>query len=574
MSKKKEKDYNQIQKSLESDNQVETLSLSKAIAQGRKDPVFFGEFFLGLQFHPAQKIWLWTTTKTKIREAHELAVVTNTPIPPLEDMLEHNFLKNILCPSNRFGKTFVTAVKHIWYCFYKIGAQGTPDQMDDIRYATLNLSPHSMQVDAAYRYVIDILNSKFIYQWEGKSIRNKCRIQRFLIDHKQVKREITFQNNSTIKGAPTGDDQASSLAGTQFFYISYDEAPQSNHLREELPAKIQSRLIDSGGPLDIIGTPEVDKPSHAYYNRIARHGLVLEKGFFTLQGRLIDNIFIGKEERTTVLEAIRQTDPEKYRQVAFGEFITTGAKLFDTAVIDNIWNEKQMIMQGQRDRLYLISVDWGFSDTGDPTVIKILDITDMVGCKDPSKNQVYYEMVYSEIIKGGSPYEALAKLRLLQRDFNDARIIHDSSGMGGVMIKKMLRELHVQHVYDFAIAKKAKEEMLFLTVRALTYGRKYHHDGKGKVIEEVPLYGKLRSFYDAILEEQMGNYRVDDKKLEQDHVISLGMALWYMERKFSGHQTKMFNLNILATTPEQILNVPNSKIKTKSFNIIERHITN
>lgn len=570
----KKKDYSKIQRALEAEDQVEALSFSKAIAQGRKDPVFFGEFFLGLEFHAAQKIWLWTTTKTRIKDAYDLAVATDQNIPPLAELLEHNFLKNILCPSNRFGKTFVTAVKHIWYCFYKIGAQGTPDQLKDMRFATLNLSPHSMQVDAAYRYVIDILNSKFIYKWEGKSIRNQCRIGSFLVDHKQVKREITFQNGATIKGAPTGDDQASSLAGTQFFYISYDEAPQSNHLRAELPAKIQSRLIDSGGPLDIIGTPEVDKPSHAYYNRIARHGLVLEKGFFTLQGRLTDNVFIGDKEKETVLEAIKQTDPEKYRQVAFGEFVTTGSKLFDTAVIENLWNEAEMLTQGMQNRQYLMGIDWGFSDTGDPTVIKIFDITEMKGCKNPKENKVYYEMVFSEVIKGGSPYEALARVRILQQEFNDAQIIHDSSGMGGVMIKKMLRELHVQHLYDFAIAKKAKDEMLFLAVRAMTFSRKYHYGDKGKIIEEVPQYGKIRSFYDTILEEQLGNYRMDDKKLEQDHVIAFAMPIWYMEKKFAGHQTKVFNLNVLASTPDQILKTPHSNIKTKSFNITERHITN
>ena len=320
------------------------------IARGRKDPILFGQEMLGLQFHDSQKIWLWITTKTQIRKAVELAIKEEIQLPLIEDYKtaldidaivkifeNHDFLKNVLCPSNRFGKTFVTAVKHCWYNFYKIGMHGDPKQIRTARYSTLNISPHSLQVDAAYRYIIDIFQDKFVYWWDGKRVRNNCRIKSFLKSYKQQKREILFTNNAYVKGVPTGEDQASSLAGTQFFYISYDEAPQSLHLRDELPAKIQSRLIDSGGPMDIIGTPEVDKPSHAFYFRIVKKGLKIEDGFFTLLGTLMNNVFIRDEEKNKVLQSIRETDEEKYRQVAFGDFISTGAKLFPTPVIEQMF---------------------------------------------------------------------------------------------------------------------------------------------------------------------------------------------------------------------------------------------
>lgn len=562
---------------------TEAMDLAKAIAKGRNDPVFFGEYFLGLHFHAAQKVWLWMTTKTRILEAFELARLENIPLPRFEGLEVHPFLKNILCPSNRFGKTFVTAVKHIWYCFYKIGVTGRPDYVRDTRYATLNISPHSLQVDAAYRYIVDIFDSKLIYLWEGARMRNICKIRPFLVDHKSTKREIHFANNSMIKGVPTGEDQASSLAGTQFFYISYDEAPQSLHLRNELPAKIQSRLIDSGGPLDIIGTPEVDKPSHAYYQRIVKYGFELKEGFFTLGGKLADNIFLGTEEKEKALESIRQTDPQKYRQVAFGEFITTGAKLFDTVVINKFFDDRlRSLTAGVPDHDYIMGVDWGFADTGDPTVIKIIDYTE-VRLADKNETDrvgmVFYKIVYSEEIKGGNPYEVFAKVRLLQEWFNNCRVIHDSSSLGGVIIKKLLRELNVQHLTDFSIARSPKDEMLFLLVMAMNYGRKPVKTEDEKVIETVAEYGKIRSFVDPVMEEQLCNYRIDDKKLEQDHVMALGMPIWWLERRYSGQKTKVFNLNILASKPEQILSVPKKNlsdtttaIKTKTFNIKERII--
>lgn len=568
--------HRKILSEFDTEEQARAITMAKAIARGRKDPVFFGEYFLGLRFHDLQKIWLWLTSKTQIEKAYELAMVIGYPLPTLGQLLNHPFLKNVLCPSNRFGKTFCTSVKHIWFNFYKIGVSGNPRFIHDTRYSTLNISPHSLQVDAAYRYIIDIFQNKLIYTWEGNKIRNNCLISDFLVDHKQIRREIIFANNATIKGVPTGEDQASSLAGTQFFYISYDEAPQSMHLRNELPAKIQSRLIDSGGPLDIIGTPEVDRPSHAYYQRITKQGLNLEEGFFTLTGKLKDNIFIGQEERTKTLEAIRQTDPAKYRQVAFGDFITTGAKMFDGHWIQNLWADIPMMTTGLQGRSYILSADWGFSDTGDPTVFYVIDYTRLRELKRNNSTDLY-RIVYREHHKGKSPYEVLARLRVLQDAFNGAQIIHDASSMGGVMIKKMLREIHVNNIYDFTITKSGKDnrkdEMLFLLARSMSFGRKIAQSEDGKIIDVNLNYGKIKSYLIPELEEQLGNYRVDDKKLEQDDVMALGMAIWYLERKFSGHQVKVFDLNILSDVPEKILTIPSDvNIKTNILDIKERSI--
>lgn len=570
------KSYNELMRGLDAEEKSGVLSATKAVAIGRRDPVFFGEYFLGVQFHSAQKVWLWLTTKTQIKKAVELAIKEGIPLPNEAQLLEHPFLKNVLCPSNRFGKTFITAVKHIWYNFYKIGVSGPPEYVKDTRYATLNISPHSLQVDAAYRYIVDIFSDKLIYEFEGKKVRNICKIKNFLVDERKIKREVVFANHAMIKGVPTGEDQASSLAGTDFYYISYDEAPQSLHLREELPAKIQSRLIDSGGPLDIIGTPEVDKPSHAYYQRIVKHGMLLENGFFTLTGKLADNIFIGSEERDRTLEAIRQTDPAKYRQVAFGEFITSGAKLFDNAWISRLWANVPMLQAGISGRHYIIGADWGFSDTGDPTVFYVIDYTRLITDKVNNRpNTIYYYIVHRESIKGGSPYDVLARLRILQDSFNNAKIIHDASSMGGVMIKKMLHEINVQHLYDFSTAKQGnnrKDEMLFLLARAMSFGSKVELDSENRSIEVNPNFGKIRSYLIPELEEQLGGYRMDDKKLANDEVMSLGMAIWYLEKKYTGHQVKVFDLNILSSDPEKVLMIPNTKIKNKTLDVRERKI--
>lgn len=574
---KADKNYNLMAKEMSAADKLDSFPIVKAIALGRKDPVFFAEYFLGVRLHDKQKIWLWITTKTQIEKAYDLALAIGTPLPSLEDLLAHPFLKNILAPGNRFGKTVVTAFKHIWYCFYKIGATGGPEEILDTRYTTLNISPHTLQVDALYNYVVDIFADRFIFTdpETKKKVRNNCKIKNFLVDHRQTKRELVFSNNSKIKGMPTGEDQASGIAGTNYFYISYDECPQSLHLQEELAGKIQSRLIDTGGPLDLIGTPEVDKPSHTYYHRIVKYGLNLEKGFFTMLGGLVSNTFLGKEEKESTLESIRQTSPEKYRQVAFGDFIISGAKMFDSGAINRLWQGEYALPMGIGGRRYMLSADWGFSDTGDPTVFYVVDFTKLLDCltqkiKEP-KEPIYF-IVYRESIKGGSPYDVLARARTLQDSFNDADFIHDSSSMGGVIIKKMLHELNMRHMHDFGMLRSPKDEMLFLLSRAMNYRRKTILDKDGKMKEEYIDFGKIRSYPIPELEEQLGNYKLDDKKIEQDEVMSLGMAIWYLEKKLANHITRVFDLNILANDPEDVLRVPGEKKESKVISINQNKI--
>lgn len=572
--------YSELFKSLPDERKNQALDLARTIALGRNDPVYFGEKILGLRFHEKQKIWMWLTTKTQIDRAIELAGIIGYALPATEDLKAHDFLKNILCPSNRFGKTFLTAVKHIWYNFYKIGMTGEPKTIALARYSTLNLSPHSLQVDAMYRYVVDFFEETFVYEWpanSGNKMRNNCLIKDFLVDRQQQKRELIFANSSRIKGAPTGDDQASSIQGTDYFYISYDECPQSIHLREELPAKIMSRLIDSGGPLDLIGTPEVDKPSQQYYSRIVKHGLKLKEGWFTLLGSLDENTFIGTENKEKSLESIRTTDPDKYRQVRYGEFVSSGGKLFPNVVIEKLWEGHALsALDGHR---YLGVADWGFSDSGDPTVIYVFDFTELLLDKEdfiryygPGKSP-HARVVFRERIKGGSPYEALARIRMLQDEYNDMEFLHDASSMGGVMIKKMLRELRVRHIHDFTMDPTSKEEMLFLTARALSFGRKTSRDEEGRVIEKTEDFGKIRSFLIPELEEQLGTYKMDDKRIEQDEVMAFSMGVWYIEKKLVKNRIPVYDFNILARRPEDIIRVPNRKeIKTRIINLKEKHI--
>ncbi len=568
-----------------SDDQKQFLTSVRA---GRQDPVFFAEELLGIELHAGQKVWLWMTTGTQRDKAYELGLTLNNDNRKLwasrsdfDKIIEDNpdFSKNILVPSNRWGKTLVTSVKHIWYNFYKIGVRTKdPDQWSEVRCGTLNLSPHSNQCQAGYEYVLDILFSKFVYTINGISKRNHCKIADFYVSDNQQKRMIFFKNGTFYKAVPTGEDQASSLAGNPYLYISYDECAQSIHLKAELPAKIMSRLIDFGGPLDLVSTPEVDKPSHQYFYHIAKLGLTNSEGWWTLVGMISDNVFLGEKEVKTVIDAIRMTDPMKFRQVAYGEFITTGKKMFDAILIERLW-DSDVPRIPEYEHKYLIWADWGFSDTGDPTVFYVLDYTDVDNwLKKPISERrnaqaPRYRICYRESIRGGSPFAVLARARELQRTWNGGIFGHDSSSMGGVIIKKMLREMDMHNLVDFTSSGGDKSDMLFCMIVVMSAARVATLDPDGKVIEKNPDFGRLRGYYISELEEQLGNYQynpekgVTDKRIEQDDVMCLGMALWYLERKIMKNDIKMVNFNPLAPSVDKIFSEKDAK------NLIVHNIT-
>ena len=559
----KDEPIEKIMKSLTPEQQ----EFLEKVRAGKKDPVYFAYHLLGVELHPKQKVWLWVTTKTNLQEAMELGIQMKLwDETKFKILMQKNpeMLRNVLVPSNRWGKTLVTSIKHLYYNFYKIGVQGDPKHIAQTRCGTLNLSPHSNQADAAYQYILDILFSKFTYRAMEKneagdevmvSKVNKCLIGDFYVGDNQQKRTVVFKNGTSFKAVPTGEDQASSIAGMRYLYISYDECAQSLHLKAELPAKILSRLIDFGGTLDLISTPEVDKPSHQYFFHIAKLGLEGDDGWFTLIGNLMDNIFIGAKERDAVANSIRQTDPAKYRQVVYGEFVTTGKKMFDSIVIERLWDEEVPRLPAL-NRTYLLAVDWGFADTGDPTVMYVIDFTPMkLPNGEIAKNR--YRIAYREAIRGGSPFTVIARVRMLQREWNGAKLIHDSGNMGGVMIKKMLAELGVNDVIDFS-ASGDKSDMLFCLLVALTDGRRVEYGVEGQVIEKNPEFGRIRAYYIQELEEQMGNYQynpdkgVSDKRIEQDDVMALGMGIWWLERKHNRSIVKMGDFNPLANDLKNI----------------------
>lgn len=559
---------------MENDEKIEGL-----IRRGRLDPVLFAEDLLGVSLHDGQKMFLWLTTHTGKKKCFKLGVGMGmwATAPEFEKLWALPMKRNILVPANRWGKTVVLSVKHIWTDFYKIGIVGDPEIVASKRCGSLNLSPHSNQVTASFDYIVEILESRFVWNEKGRSKRNRCRIGWFLSGYQRTQRRITFSNNTTWAGIPTGEDQGGSLAGTTYLYVSYDECAQSLHLRAELPAKILSRVIDVNGAVDLVSTPEVDKPSHQYYMQIVKKGQHREDGWFAMVGKMSDNTFLSADEMELASESIKKTDPIKWRQVFLGEFVAGGKRMFPPIVVERLFDravpEVPLVAHE-----YLISIDWGFADSGDPTIFYIIDYTNAKGA---APFEPRYRIAYRESIRGGSPFALVARAKLLQREWQGARIIHDAQALGGVMLKKMMREMEITRVTDFHSQGNTglKSEMLFSLVTALTEGRRMHYEPDGSISDENKDFGKIRSYLIPELMEQLGNYAynpatgVTDKRIEQDEVMALGMGIWCLEKEGKTFKPKAIVFNPFGDNVDQIFGQPGRReIPIRSIVIPESRI--
>lgn len=532
----------------------------RTIAQGRQDPVYFGEKMLGLEFFNEQKIWLWASTKTNRDDCIELAKEINFDIPEgfnyeqYFTILYADIDQHILCTANQIGKTFLTAVKHAWSNYYKIGRGIAGESFNKMEYKTLNVSPHSDQANKCREYVKMLFSGQMVYYDPEKEtlVANQIHpaVDGFVTGGNANLGEIVFNNGAVFYSKSTGQDKGTARAGEQFGYISYDECAQSRHLKDELPM-LQSRILRYGYCFDLISSPEAGKPSHLYYSRLVKKGRKLDNGWWGFTGIIFDqNIFISEKQKKKSKQRIEKTDPEKAKQMLRGLFISTGEKFLDMEVVQKIFEDKRVekLEHGIKGHKYLITADWGMSDTGDKTVFFVIDYTDWW-----TKKKLY--IVNHEVIQGGSPTMQFATLRILYDEFggegtkdesgewqwHPVKVVTDSNSLGGTIIKKMIQELKP---YGFGSQGGQKDEMLALSYKMLNEGREYKVDKvTGDKIEKNPDFGVLRSYYITDLEEQLGVYKIDDKDIEQDMVMSLFMGLYYIKKKLPQRPNQKWDLN-------------------------------
>lgn len=475
--------------------------LQTILIEGRNDPVLFSERLLGVPLHDGQKLWLRKTTQGRSKI-------------------------NILVPSNRWGKSTVTAVKQIWKHFYKIGIpQGNKQAWVRAEYRTANVAPKSSLVEPVFKYIDQILTSSFVIRRpDGSVVTNQCLIEWFYLKDRTISNSSTnqykqfFAYNSHIEHRTIGATASDSLEGKPYGYISYDEGGRSYNLESEVNGTFLARLFDFDGELDIVSTPDQTSPSILFHYKLYQDGLIGINGCYTMEGELKDNTFFSPAQIQKQYE-LYANNPLK-DQVLHGKFVFGGDNIFDTESIlkaqDDSLNDGKRRIDGHR---YVVGVDTAIGS--DEMVYTVLDVS-----------QKPYQLVRLIAAKGNSKSP-----QVHLNDFLDLIDSYTEQDKGNVQI--MLETWNGESVRFYHDLPPSVQ------VRTRCYGswqpeikqsdnknqlkKKNREAKKADIIvalKKLLSAGEIKIPNNPPLVQQLSIYREDDSNIPTDRMMSLALACW------------------------------------------------
>lgn len=477
----------------------EFRAFGEAVERGRRDIVFFAEHFLGMTLHEGQKEWL--------RKAIEKT--------------------NILVPANRWGKTTVAAIKHIHYCFYKIGiGTGNPEAWGKASYTTVNLSPHSDTTRPVFEAIIEILTSSFVITEIVDGVKqartNNCIIG-WLLDKTRIRNTVPlhlqFTNNTDIMFRSTGEDQGKSIEGRSYGYVSYDEGGQSHHLEFERTRRILPRLGQMNGPLDIISTPEISSPSilehYELFQKGGGEGHPKEDGFYSQEGSIEDNHFFLASNPGYVEDMKQQMRGNPVlQQILYGKFVFAGSSLYPGEDIQAAKDDELSLGKAYEDgHQYVVGVDTAMGK--DEMVFTVIDVTTrpfrvvrQLSATGNTKSPEIHEADFEALVRS---YLKLNNLRIILETFNgESANFYKSLPWDLQMLTFCWGSWQPEGLpaKDKTRRRGIKKPEVLLSLRQLLAKR------------EIKLPNE------PTLVKQLSIYREDDTNIPTDRVISLALACW------------------------------------------------
>ncbi len=471
----------------------------------RDDVEFFSEKILGIPFHDGQKKWF----KESFRKI------------------------NILRPGNRWGKTMSEAIKHIHQCMTKpllAGRVISEQEWLDQPYETLNFGPGYEQAREVPRLVKDIIEGKIMFpkalheEW-GRTNRSQLKGWAIMEDRvdAQMLPSLTFITGAKIL-VRSYSEMGAAFKAKSLAFISGDECADIAELWTFTNITLLPRLVSLGGVLDFVGTPQPE--GHDYLRMIEMAEEDMEgKGdnFYTQRGTMYDNTFLNPAE---IKKTEDIADPMLRRQIIEGEYVESGDKYFGFERISNAVDDSlRWLERGEADRKYITTADFagGKSVWTDFTVIAVVDYTE----------EPYFLAHYFRIQGNKMPIPMqYAKVEEIKEKF-PGKLIIDASALGGKNAQAFLR--HLKPI-PLDIGGRLKAEMLSTYKTAFDGGqskkfrRKVEFVDK-EVVDKNPVWGLIRMPNEPAIIAEHQNYRLDDKKIRNDIVMTVAQAIWWIEMR-------------------------------------------
>ena len=469
--------------------------IARDLARGRNDIAFFAERWLGVRGNPGQVRW-WEACAER----------DDTGYRP-------RYITTVVSAGNRAGKTLAMAVVCLHHALYKLGL-ASPDASDPQSYKRWSDTPYEwyhvgIQQETAelvFREIETLLGGSHPAQ-KGRGCAIIQELGKVIDTQKRYRGEYAWVKfNPVVGGASihfrTTQDRAKALLGKDMNGISFDEAAFEPHLLMIYQEVLNLRRLSTGGPLHFIGTPSEGINDYAeLWEKGNLENPARDEKFISFRLSTRDNIGYGLTQENFD-DVVRQQAEYLIPQNIDGYFIEARDAFFWSQSVLALYKVLEDDVKPVRNHRYIQGVDPGISH--DATWAITLDLTE--------RNKIRGV----RIRKRGGKQSISAVVNMVReghllysQDGAFCTTIVDSTGLGGRLFQQEFSMIRPLRGFDFG-GTKAKKVELLNDLKAVI--------DKGQL--ELPMGGPWDE-----LRRQLLIYKLDDKKLEQDAVMALAIAV-------------------------------------------------
>ncbi len=265
--------------------------------RGFSDPAYFAFAALGVELHPGQRKWLENSTRPE----------------------------NVLVTGNRWGKSFVSAVKILHRAIYRprplaydrcgryriVTASITQDQANIIFSQTLQLARRSPVIEPL---ILNVTRTPYP--------------------------RLEFGNGATVEARST-QNRGEYLLGNDYDLFIFDEVAFETDPEYVVEEVIQMRLADREGRLDLVSTPN---GKNWFYLRSREIASGKRRGYFQ-SGDSRENCYISQD---FLADRARHFSEARVQQNIMGQFADTGGEILRGAYVDRALARYERRMKHRR----------------------------------------------------------------------------------------------------------------------------------------------------------------------------------------------------------------------------------
>jgi hypothetical protein len=421
--------------------------------RGATDPAFFAEQILKVCLHDGQRNWLEGSSQRE----------------------------NLLVTGNRWGKSFVSAVKLIHHALYRVRGR---DFDSSERYRAVVASITQDQANLVFHQILQLLR---------RSADAGVLMER--VEWRPYPR-IIFGNGATIEARST-QNRGEHLLGNDFDLFIFDEVAFEQHPEYVVEEVVMMRLADREGRLDLVSTPN---GKNWFYRRALEIQSGKRPGYFQT-GDSRDNQFISRDYLD---ERVRYFSESRLQQNIRGQFVDSGGEVLAGSYVD------AALHQALEAKI-----------ASDTTSVRYISGWDLARKKTATVG------ITVAVTAGTAHIVALERFRMIdwtvileriirRQEAYPGQLVIDSTGLGDVIAEQLAGYHPINVIFTPTVKAELLTNLELMHAQGLvSYHRWELPDGPGRIWS---------------LEDELRQARWDDNN-ECDALMALGLALWPLRKR-------------------------------------------